>query len=86
MDLIKELSRKSNKNLVKFTVLLAAWNRAHPRARITIPTVLKRVKLLQDMGLVEIVKYWARVTPLGSFHPGQVDVRKSSIRLLTCED
>ena len=86
LDLIKILTQKSDSDLVEFPVLLAAWNRAHPRASITLPRLLIRVKRLQSMGLIEIVKSRAPLSILGTAHLGQVDIRKSSIRLLYLED
>ncbi len=85
LDLIKILSKNSDSDLVAFPVLLAAWNRAHPRSSITLPRLLTRVKRLQSMGLVEIVKSRVPLSLLGTAHLGQVDIRKSSIRLLSLE-
>ncbi|MFX0062519.1 MAG: hypothetical protein ACFFC7_10060 [Candidatus Hermodarchaeota archaeon] len=77
LDTIKVLIKKSGRDRVKFSVVLASWNRAHKQARITLPVLLSRVKMLRNKGLIEIVESKAS-TPL----LGQVNVQKSSIRLL----
>ncbi|MFX0090735.1 MAG: hypothetical protein ACFFBD_03140 [Candidatus Hodarchaeota archaeon] len=78
LDLIRSLTQKTRRDMIKFPVVLAAWNRAYRGSPITLPTLLKRIKSLSSMGLVEIVS--------GRSHtafPGQVDIRKSSVRLLS---
>ncbi|MFX1537975.1 MAG: hypothetical protein ACFFDI_27595 [Promethearchaeota archaeon] len=76
LDTIKALIKKSRKDRVKFSVVLATWNRTHRYSRITLPVLLSRVKALRDKGLVEIVESKAS-TPL----LGQINLQKSSIRL-----
>ncbi|MFX1252833.1 MAG: hypothetical protein ACFFCZ_14600 [Promethearchaeota archaeon] len=77
LDTIKVLTKKSGRDRVKFSVVLASWNRANRHSPITLPVLLSRVKVLRNKGLVEIVESKAS-TPL----LGQINLQKSSIRLL----